>query len=67
LFVELGSELSEVGFADECVVEVVAFEDIIEVVGLHLVGTDGEVFESDVGTGTSGDWFGADGEGDDHE
>lgn len=63
-FVELWSELSEIGFADERVVEVVAFEDIIEVVGLHLVGTDGKVFESDVGPGTSWYGFRADGKGD---
>ncbi len=63
-FVELGSELSKIGFADERVVEVVAFEDIIEVVGLHLVGTDGEIFEGDVGPGTSRDGLRADGKSD---
>jgi hypothetical protein len=63
-FVELGSKLSEIGFTEERVVEVVAFEDIIEVVGLHLVGTDGEIFESDVRPGTSGNGLRADGKSD---
>ena len=67
LQIELGSELSPAGLSNEIVFEVVALEDVIKVVGLHLIGTNGKVLEGDVGPGTGGDGFRTDGKGDYHK
>ena len=39
--IEFGTELSEVGLSNECKIQVITFEDVINIIGLHLIGTDG--------------------------